>query len=840
MIHKPDRSDTSPIPDTVSIYSQYYSSIQIFRDFFSRFPVTVQVNHIPDASTVYLFIFGDPQFVKSIFAMLPSSQSKRILIIHTDDASVFTDLQFAGERIVQVNSPHLTPADIRTIFSFLVTSSDRNLSIVSSKPESVSEGENNLSSQLKEEIPAQISRASPVIFHEEEKQIQSVINEIYGHVTSADIHANTQAFRKPIFRKRLFINALLFLILAPLGWYIITATSACLALAVFYFGFTRHMTVISDPAAGYARTVTTQIRTILNLTRSPHVPAVIRTALNDQDVFFSVISDLLEAEQQSKDITLSARELATLLLRQITGQQKQGQQTISVLNQLMTEIPSLTNRLGLAESQLHVLQTSNMKYIPSFPKILDTSTAKLAGLRETFDLMYDLLSLYKTIAGFDRKRTYLILFQNSQELRPTGGFIGTVAELTCEDGTAKDFAIHDVYELDGQLKGHVDPPVPFTEMIGQEHWFLRDVNWDPDFRSTAEKAIWFYHAETGKDADGVIALALPVFTDILRVTGPLAVPDYSDTITADNFAGKAFHYIQTGFFPGSTQKKDFIGSVANILFQNLMNDTSSDHVRSFLAVLKTALISHTLQFYFQQPDADRIVSINNWREVVGVPDACTAYEQQHIPCREDEIIPVEANLSVSKVNYFVSRQAGLDISVDESGLPRVSASFDFTNSASDNEPGWGGNYRNYMRLYLPVHARQIAVTYDSIAVAERLPSDGVPKNLPYWELLPDTAGHQIIGIALDVPAQSHHVVSVSYIHESVLERRGTHGRYILTWRSQPGVPEYPLEMTLTYPAALGISPANVPESPGSVAKSGMLRYNTAISHDVSYQFSYAD
>ena len=66
--------------------------------------------------------------------------------------------------------------------------------------------------------------------------------------------------------------------------------------------------------------------------------------------------------------------------------------------------------------------------------------------------------------------------------------------------------IQDVHVVDGQLKGHVDPPTPIKELLEQEHWYLRDSNWNPDFTISGEKAAWFYEKETGLKVDGVIAV----------------------------------------------------------------------------------------------------------------------------------------------------------------------------------------------------------------------------------------------------------------------------------------------------------------------------------------------
>jgi len=66
-------------------------------------------------------------------------------------------------------------------------------------------------------------------------------------------------------------------------------------------------------------------------------------------------------------------------------------------------------------------------------------------------------ALLPQLIGYTHDKEYLVLFQNNGELRPTGGFIGSVGDLRLSQGKVDDFTIQDVYDLDGQLKLHIPP-----------------------------------------------------------------------------------------------------------------------------------------------------------------------------------------------------------------------------------------------------------------------------------------------------------------------------------------------------------------------------------------------
>jgi len=109
--------------------------------------------------------------------------------------------------------------------------------------------------------------------------------------------------------------------------------------------------------------------------------------------------------------------------------------------------------------------------------------------------------------GKDGKRKYLVLFMNNMELRPGGGFIGSVGVVEFDQYTLIGLRIYDVYSLDGQLKTHIDPPNPIRKYLSQPHWFLRDSNFSPDFPTNAEEALSFVRKEVGWDSfDGVIGV----------------------------------------------------------------------------------------------------------------------------------------------------------------------------------------------------------------------------------------------------------------------------------------------------------------------------------------------
>ena len=119
-------------------------------------------------------------------------------------------------------------------------------------------------------------------------------------------------------------------------------------------------------------------------------------------------------------------------------------------------LPLLTDASKAAtEVDITTLPADKRDQFTTLAGRLDQATA---SVRE-FSGLADLLS---GLAGKERARTYLLVFQNNTELRPTGGFMGSVAEITMDRGAVSELRMPPggTYDLKGQLLAHVISPAP--------------------------------------------------------------------------------------------------------------------------------------------------------------------------------------------------------------------------------------------------------------------------------------------------------------------------------------------------------------------------------------------
>lgn len=136
------------------------------------------------------------------------------------------------------------------------------------------------------------------------------------------------------------------------------------------------------------------------------------------------------------------------------------------------------------------------------------------------------------LLGDKRPHRYLILLQNNNEIRPSGGFIGSYAIIELNEGYIQKLETHDVYDIDNAYKTHVEPPEEFLYFT--DNWRFRDSNYSQDFPLSAKKARWFLEKESGLTVDTVIAINQGLLRDMLEITGPIQVGNFGK-LNSENY-----------------------------------------------------------------------------------------------------------------------------------------------------------------------------------------------------------------------------------------------------------------------------------------------------------------
>ena len=315
------------------------------------------------------------------------------------------------------------------------------------------------------------------------------------------------------------------------------------------------------------------------------------------------------------------------------------------------------------------------------------------------------------LLGVDGPRRYLILAQNEDELRATGGFLTGAGVVTVENGRIAELSFMDANFVDDyQNKPYDPPPQPLGDFMALDLFLFRDANYWPDFPTSARKAMDLY--AYGRDVaplDGAIAIDQEFLRLLVDATGPVPIPDSDLTLSADNLLQtlRAARDIQEGQELGQwiTDRKAFLGGFAAAVRARLESDLGGVNLPKLPRNMAAAADGRHLSISLRAPDAAAALAGTGWDG--RLPTAPPG----------DFLMVVDTNMGYNKANLVVER--ALTYELDLGPQPRASLNVLYTHTAqardetclqgvfeeyaaaSDYMALTDKCYWNYMRVYAP-------------------------------------------------------------------------------------------------------------------------------------------
>ena len=454
------------------------------------------------------------------------------------------------------------------------------------------------------------------------------------------------------------------------------------------------------------------------------------------------------------------------------------------------------------------------KSLGIIPKSIDNKLTDLISFASST------IDVWPQVLGFNGEKTYLVLLQNNMELRPGGGFIGSFAILNINKGKVKNFKILDVYDADGQLKGHVEPPFAIRRYLPSVHWYLRDSNFDVDFSKSALASAVFLNTEMRQRVDGVIGVDLSFVKNLLSAIGPVKVVDYNEIVTADNLFAVTNARVEKNFFPGSTQKKDFLRSLYNSINLKLSEEKNISYLNVLDSLTKSLYEKHII-FAFNDVSLQSLFSVNGFGSTL-------IDSRKNDKTTVNDFIGInEANLSANKINYFITRSFSQNSTIANDGSITQSVKVSLKNNAS-KLLGKNGFYKNYLRVIVPLGSTITGIKIDgrqqSIVDPIKDPIVYEKKNfVPPTGLeveKVDQNGKTIYGFLVTVDAEILKTIEIDYKLTQKLDLTKASFLYSLKIFKQPGIDNIPYSFSLNL--ADSLSAVNLPSEMTIVDKKIIL------------------
>jgi hypothetical protein len=411
-------------------------------------------------------------------------------------------------------------------------------------------------------------------------------------------------------------------------------------------------------------------------------------------------------------------------------------------------------------------------------------------LQRSLDEAVPLIEVVVPMAGYPEPRRYLMSLQNADEIRPGGGFIGTIGTMTWDAGDMSEFAFTDIYNIDNPVSGvwKETPPEPIRTYLGLNNWFLRDANWSPDFSVSAERILDFYirevelqlHGQLPHRPDTYLAFEPGFFESLLRLTGPITADGI--TFDADNFFEKIEYEVEVNWHQRGlpVEERKAILSRIGAEIQKKLFALPASRWPEMLDLVTKALEQRQIMAYSRNDEIQALYDSRGWSARAKATDG-------------DFLWVVDANLAALKTDGAMQKEMTYRLNTMDPRGPVATVTLRYTNTAKGFSDYRYTRYRTYTRVYVPEGAELLS---SSGAMKDDLNKTGgqfIPGKVDVMKEL----GKTVYGAFWSVePGKTRELTFTYRLPKEAVDRIAS-GRYHLDWQKQPGVDDARLTLDLS-------------------------------------------
>lgn len=241
----------------------------------------------------------------------------------------------------------------------------------------------------------------------------------------------------------------------------------------------------------------------------PNFSAVREGAISLDEIMTGAVTPLLRARDSFDWQALSPRN---------------GHIDIAQMADVSPSIRAASNVVRLSHDRLALINVSAL--LPQVADPIRSASEQLHGISAALSTASSAAELLPPMLGSDGARNYLVLVENSAEVRATGGIPGALAIVNVSNGQ-----ISLGEQSSASTLGAFKPPIEvdsqqtdlFTARIGTQ---MQNVNLTPDFPTAAStaKRMW-EERHPGHIVDGVLSLDPVALSYLLAATGPVKLTD---------------------------------------------------------------------------------------------------------------------------------------------------------------------------------------------------------------------------------------------------------------------------------------------------------------------------
>ncbi|MBI1888558.1 MAG: DUF4012 domain-containing protein, partial [Candidatus Spechtbacteria bacterium] len=350
--------------------------------------------------------------------------------------------------------------------------------------------------------------------------------------------------------------------------------------------------------------------------------------------------------------------------------------------------------LNLAENEMKRVKQD--LFPQEFQKVIVELREKLPLLEDGVRILKDYSRILSPLLGEDSPKRYLIIFQNSSEIRPTGGFIGSYAILEVANDTIKKMEIRGIYDADGQLSVNVIPPKPLQHISSA--WSTHDANWFFDFPASAKKISWFFEKTGEEKIDGVMSLNIELIEKLLTLTGPVGLPEYNLTLDAQNFRDEVQYEVEVGYDKKINRPKQVLADFTPLFLVRLY-EVWQNQKQELFSILADALEEKNIMLFFKERESQKFFEEHGW---TGSMENAK---------NSDYLAVAHINIGGYKTSRYMEQEIIRRAKIKEDGTIVEHLLISQSHKGGDSKYWWYNKPNiDYVKIYVPKGAKLVSST----------------------------------------------------------------------------------------------------------------------------------
>ena len=318
---------------------------------------------------------------------------------------------------------------------------------------------------------------------------------------------------------------------------------------------------------------------------------------------------------------------------------------------------------------------------------------KFPLLTSNIDSLTSLFDVTNKILGNGTIKRYLFLFQNNNEVRPTGGFIGSLAIVDIQNGEIKNINVPGggPYDYRAGITDSFIAPKPMW-LINPNFYFW-DMNWWYDAPTSYYTIMENFERAGGTTVDGIISINSDVMLDVLKLTGPVHIDEYDLDITEKNFYKEIQDIVEFRYDKAENKPKKVIGEMMEKIIDRLFNDKNLNYL-DMAKLFDKSLSNKDIQMYFSDSSLESVIDNYGWSGSIKETS-------------KDYLSVINTNIGGGKTDEFINQKIYHNVDVLSNGniIDTVKIVRKF-NKVENNSFAQVEN-KNYIRIYVPLGSKLI-------------------------------------------------------------------------------------------------------------------------------------